>query len=126
MGAMMASVAGLALTHTVGKAMWTGLFTSGKPFMRTPKCADQALFSQVLRAVWQEVTLLTLLIIAMISMAFDRGLEDPAVTIWMVMLGVQAVPYAATLFTARISALSNQKRAEEPVTPAADPLAKAA
>ena len=39
-GAMMASVAGLSLTHTVGKAMWTGLFTSGKPFMRTPKCAD--------------------------------------------------------------------------------------
>ena len=28
-GAMMASVAGLSLTHTVGKAVWTGLFTSG-------------------------------------------------------------------------------------------------
>jgi hypothetical protein len=125
-GAMMASVAGLSLTHTVGKAMWTGLFTSGKPFMRTPKCADPALFSQVLRVVWQETTLLVLLIAAMVSMAFDRGFEDPAVSMWMVMLGIQSLPYAATFFTATVSAHSNQKRTVTPVAPAADPLAKAA
>jgi exo-beta-1,3-glucanase (GH17 family)/cellulose synthase/poly-beta-1,6-N-acetylglucosamine synthase-like glycosyltransferase len=125
-GALMASVAGLSLTHTVGKAVWTGLFTSGQPFLRTPKCADPAQFSQVLRVVWQEACLLALLIAAMVSMGFDRGFQDPAVTIWMVMLGVQGLPYAATLFTATISALSNQKRAEAPLAPAADPVAKAA
>ena len=124
-GAMMASVAGLSLTHTVAKAVWTGLFTSGKPFLRTPKCADPAQFSQVLRVIWQETALLTLLITAMISMAFDRGFEDPAVSIWMVMLGVQSLPYAATFFTATVSALSNQKQIEAPLAPAAD-LAKAA
>ena len=125
-GAMMASVAGLSLTHAVGKAVWTGLFTSGKPFLRTPKCADPALFSQVLRVIWQEATLLVLLIAAMISMAFDRGFQDPAVSMWMVMLGVQSLPYAATFFTATVSAISNQKRAAAPLSPAADPLAKAA
>lgn len=108
-GAAMASVAGLALTHTVGKATWTGLFTSGKPFLRTPKCADPAQFNQVLRVVWQETTLLVLLLTAMISMAFARGFEDPAIGMWMVMLGVQSIPYAATLFTATVSAWSNQK-----------------
>jgi exo-beta-1,3-glucanase (GH17 family)/cellulose synthase/poly-beta-1,6-N-acetylglucosamine synthase-like glycosyltransferase len=122
-GAMMASVAGLALTHSVGKAMWTGLFTSGKPFLRTPKCADPALFSQVLRVVWQETTLLVLLTAAMVSMAFDRGFEDPAVSMWMVMLGVQAIPYAATLYTATVSALSNQKQVSAPTPPALAPLA---
>ena len=120
-GAMMASVAGLSLTHAVGKAVWTGLFTSGKPFLRTPKCADPALFSQVLRVIWQEATLLVLLAAAMISMAFDRGFEDPAVSMWMVMLGVQSLPYAATFFTATISVRSNQKRAAAPLAPAADP-----
>jgi hypothetical protein len=45
---------------------------------------------------------------------------------WMVMLGIQSLPYAATFFTATISALSNQKRAVTPVAPAVDPLAKAA
>ena len=45
----------------------------------------------------------------MISMAFDRGFEDPAVSMWMVMLGIQSLPYAATFVTATVSALSNQK-----------------
>ena len=98
--------------------MWTGLFTSGKPFLRTPKCADPALFSQVLRVVWQETTLLVLLFAAMVSMAFDRGFEDPAVSMWMVMLGVQCLPYVATLFTATVSALSNQKPVAAPTPPA--------
>jgi exo-beta-1,3-glucanase (GH17 family)/cellulose synthase/poly-beta-1,6-N-acetylglucosamine synthase-like glycosyltransferase len=113
-GAVYASVAGLALTHAVGKAVWTGLFTSGRPFLRTPKCADSARFSQVLRVVWQETTLLALLLIAMVSMAFDRGFTDPAVTMWMVMLGVQSIPYAATFITASISAMANRAAAARP------------
>ncbi len=107
-GALLASVAGLSLTHTVGKAVWTGLLTSSKPFLRTPKCADPASFTQVLRVVWQEATLLVLLTLAMISMGFDRGFQDPAVSLWMVMLGVQCLPYLATMVTARISARSNR------------------
>jgi len=107
-GAAIASVAGLSLTHSVGKAVWAGLFTSGKPFLRTPKCADPARFSQVLRVIWQETALLGLLLVAMVSMAFDRGFQDPAVTLWMVMLGVQSLPYAATFATATISTLSNR------------------
>jgi glycosyltransferase involved in cell wall biosynthesis len=110
-GAVVASVAGLSLTHTVGKAVWSGLLTSSKPFLRTPKCADSASFTQVLRVVWQEAVLLTLLLMAMVSMGFDRGFQDPAVTLWMVMLGVQALPYAATMVTAKISARSNRRAA---------------
>ena len=52
--------------------------------------------------------LLTLLLLAMISMGFDRGFEDPAASLWMVMLGVQSLPYLATMVTARISARSNR------------------
>ena len=76
-GAFVASVAGLSLTHTVGKAVWAGLLTSGKPFLRTPKCADPADFTQVLRVVWQEAMLLALLLLAMVSMGFDRGFRGP-------------------------------------------------
>lgn len=113
-GAIVASIAGLSLTHTVGKAVWTGLLTSGKPFLRTPKCADPADFGQVLRVVWQEAVLLALLLAAMISMGFDRGFQDPAVTLWMIMLGVQSLPYLATMVTARISARSNRTPAAVP------------
>jgi len=69
----------------------------------------------VLRVVWQEAILLTLLSMAMISMGFDRGFQDPAVSLWMVMLGVQSLPYLATMVTARISARSNRARGVMPV-----------
>jgi hypothetical protein len=45
---------------------------------------------------------------------------------WMVMLGIQALPYAATFFTATVSALSNQRPVPAPVAPVAEPIAKAA
>ena len=67
--------------------------------------------------VWQEALLLTLLLMAMISMGFDRGFQDPAVTLWMVMLGVQALPYAATMVTAKISARSNRRTEALPEHP---------
>src|SRR5205814_3637836 len=109
-GAIFASAAGLALTHTVAKAMWSGLFTSRKPFLRTPKCEDPASLTQVLRMAWQETTLLGLGSVAVVAMLFDRGFEDPAALLWMCMLAIQTLPYLATVITAVMSALSNLRR----------------
>jgi cellulose synthase/poly-beta-1,6-N-acetylglucosamine synthase-like glycosyltransferase len=127
-GALMASVAGLSLTHTVGKAVWTGLFTSGKPFLLTPKCADQALLSQALRGVWQETALFAFCLLAILSVFATGRLDDPAALLWIVMLGVQCLPYAATVVTAALSARSNAKDRHAPTLPAEKPttLAKAA
>jgi cellulose synthase/poly-beta-1,6-N-acetylglucosamine synthase-like glycosyltransferase len=108
-GAVAASTAGLALTHTVAKAVWAGLFTSGKPFLRTPKCADTASIRQVLRLAWQETALLLCCLAALFMMAWTRGFEDPAVILWMVMLAIQTMPYAATAVTAVLSAMSNTR-----------------
>jgi exo-beta-1,3-glucanase (GH17 family)/cellulose synthase/poly-beta-1,6-N-acetylglucosamine synthase-like glycosyltransferase len=107
-GAVLASTAGLALTHTVGKAVMAGLFTSGKPFLRTPKCENPAALDQVLKLCWQEATLLGLLMLAVFAMFFNRGFDDPAATLWMIMLTIQGLPYTATLATATISAMSYQ------------------
>lgn len=136
-GALMASIAGLSLTHAVGKAVLSGLFSSGKPFLRTPKCEDPALFSQALRGVWQETTLFCLCVLAVISVAVNGGFEDPAATLWMVMLSVQSLPYAATVATAALSAMSNARgektprlvvlpQQPTPPEPEPEPLAKAA
>jgi exo-beta-1,3-glucanase (GH17 family)/cellulose synthase/poly-beta-1,6-N-acetylglucosamine synthase-like glycosyltransferase len=109
LGALGASVAGLSLTHTVAKAVWTGLFTSKKPFMRTPKCADPARLTQVLRMAWQETALFIACVLAIWSMTTDRWYESPAVILWMIMLGIQATPYAATIVTAVLSAFHNTR-----------------
>ncbi len=110
-GALMASTAGLALTHTCGKAVLAGLFTSKKPFLRTPKLEDPADLGQVLRQCWQECLLLSALwlgVVAMILTALNtgRGLDDPAALLWTIMLGIQSLPYLATVITATLSAWS--------------------
>jgi exo-beta-1,3-glucanase (GH17 family)/cellulose synthase/poly-beta-1,6-N-acetylglucosamine synthase-like glycosyltransferase len=136
LGALMASVAGLSLTHTVSKAVIAGLFTSKKPFLRTPKCEDRAHFAQAFRLIWQETTMLGLCLLALFVMAvFNNGLQDPAATLWMVMLTIQSLPYAATVATAAISAMANAKAsnvrmfpmpAPQPPTPNEPALSKAA
>jgi hypothetical protein len=122
-GAVMASVAGLSLTHTVGKAAIAGFFTSNKPFLRTPKCEDPALFSQALRVVWQEAALFALCVIAVGAMIFfNDGLADTAAVLWMIMLSVQSLPYAASVITAVLSATSNARRPTAIVVPVVPPI----
>ena len=108
-GAIAASVAGLALTHTVGKAVLAGVVTRRKPFLRTPKCENPADFRQALRMVWQEATLLVCCMIAMGAMLYERGTDDPAAMLWTAMLAIQSLPYAASFVTAGLSAASNRK-----------------
>lgn len=103
-GALQASIAGLALSHTVGKAVWSGLFTSKMPFLRTPKCEDAAPIRQVLMLASEELLLLVLIGIAVFATAYTRGFGDPAAIVWMLTLCVQAIPFVATLVMAFISA----------------------
>ena len=131
-GALKAAVAGLSLTHTVGKAALAGIFTTQQPFLRTPKCEDPAQLGQALRVVWQEASLFLLCVLGIAAMLFlNDGLDDPAAVLWMVMLSVQSLPYAATVTTASLSAASNAKLARVVTMPAMpppepEPLAKAA
>ena len=103
-GAFRASIAGLALSHTVGKAVWTGLFTKSMPFLRTPKCEDAAPIRQVLLLASEELVLLCLIVAAVVATAMTRGFGDPAAIVWMATLTVQSIPFVATLIMAFISA----------------------
>ena len=124
-GALMASVAGLSLTHTVGKAVWSGLLTSASLSCARPNAPIRPRSARCCGWCGRRRLLLVLLLAAMVSMGFDRGFEDPAVSLWMVMLGVQSLPYAATFVTATISAMSNKKVQSATVT-TESPLPKAA
>jgi len=120
-GALIASVAGLSTTHAVAKAVIAGLLTRGQPFLRTPKCEDQALLSQALRKVWQETTLLGFCLLALLALATGAALDDPAIQLWMVMITVQSLPYMATVATAAVSAISNRQRRQRLLTLATPP-----
>lgn len=119
-GAVAASVAGLALSHTVARAVISGLLTSGKPFLRTPKLEATAPVRSVIAVAWEEILLLGLLVGAIVGTWQVRGgFDDDAGLVWIAMLAIQALPYAATLAMAIISILPHAMpapaRAVEPV-----------
>ncbi len=107
-----ASLSGLALTHTVAKGTIQGLFTSGKPFMRTPKFEQHSALFVGLVTIRQELFLLTLLSVAIGMMASLEHFDNFSGKLWIAILSVQAVPYVAALLTVLISIAPDYKPKE--------------
>lgn len=105
--ALGAALAGLSLTHTVARGTLQGLFTSGKPFMRTPKYEAQGPLIGGLLVIWQELLLLSFLITGIVAMRSIDHFDNMSGRLWIAVLAVQAVPYVATLFTILISVAPN-------------------
>ena len=104
-----ASLSGLALTHTVAKGVIQGLFTTGKPFMRTPKFEQHSPLLVGLLTIRQELLLLILLSIAIGMMASLEHFDNFSGRLWIAILSVQAVPYVAALLTLLISIAPDYK-----------------
>ncbi|MGR9086930.1 MAG: glycosyltransferase [Gammaproteobacteria bacterium] len=92
-----AALSGLALTHTVARGVWQGLFVPGKPFMRTPKYEKLGLLGTGLMTIRQELFLLIVLVSAIIGMYSLEHFDNLSGRLWMAVLSVQSVPYLATL-----------------------------
>ena len=104
-----ASLSGLSLTHTVAKGTMQGLFTSGKPFMRTPKFEQHSALFVGLFTIRQELSLLILLSVAIGMMASLEHFDNLSGRLWIAILSVQAVPYVAALLTVLISIAPDYK-----------------
>jgi len=102
-----AAIAGLALTHTVAKAIWQGLFTSGRPFLRTPKFEKQRPFLAGLVTIYQELFLLILLWLAAYLMISVEHFNNLNGQLWVGVLLVQSMPYLASLFLLLVNVLPN-------------------
>ncbi len=100
-----AAVAGLALSHTIGVAVLRGLCTRGMPFLRTPKQAHRAALWQALTAAREETLMLVALLVAAGAIAAGTTVSSPDRSAWVLMLGVQALPYLCALLVSLASAL---------------------
>ncbi|MDI1231029.1 MAG: glycosyltransferase [Methylobacter sp.] len=119
-----ASLSGLALTHTVAKGTMQGLFTSGKPFMRTPKFEKHSPLLAGLVTIREELFLLILLSVAIGMMASLEHFDNFSGKLWIAILSVQAVPYLAALLTLLISIAPDYKPDLIVETPATKPASK--
>jgi len=99
-----ASLAGLALSHTVARAVWLGIFTRSKPFMRTPKMERASALAKALGASVQEILLLAVLWSMAGALAWQYENDTLDLLLWIIVLLVQSLPYLATVFVAVVSA----------------------
>ncbi|CAE6934629.1 putative glucosyl transferase [Pseudomonas marincola] len=114
--AFCAAVAGLALSHTIAKAVLYGAFTTSIPFFRTPKMRSSHGFMVALAEAREEVFLMLLLWGAAAGIALVQGLPSADVKFWITTLLVQSLPYLAALIMAMLSSLPKPKEDEAPET----------
>jgi cellulose synthase/poly-beta-1,6-N-acetylglucosamine synthase-like glycosyltransferase len=99
-----AGIAGLALSHTIARAIWTGFFHRGLGFFRTPKLAGASGLVSAIFAVREELLFLIAFCLAVVSVLSRDDAYMLDVRVWAVVLGVQAIPYLATLLVAAAGA----------------------
>jgi len=115
-----AALAGIALSHTIAKAVVAGFFTSGKPFFRTPKCKNSPALIQALAAAYEETALFLILWFVAAGVIAGPGKDMPGAILWSAILLVQSLPYLASLLLALVNAIPLQKHktVPSPVVPA--------
>ncbi len=100
-----ASLAGLALTHTIGLAVLRGMSGRSLAFYRTPKEAGQGTVARAFVEAREETLLMLALWLAAGSVAATVSLESPDVMVWISVLLLQSIPPAASLLLALIAGL---------------------
>jgi cellulose synthase/poly-beta-1,6-N-acetylglucosamine synthase-like glycosyltransferase len=112
-----AALAGLALSHTIAKAVLYGFVTTSIPFFRTPKMASSHGILVALAEAREEVFIMLLLWGAAAGITLVQGMPSTDVMFWVAMLLVQSLPYLAALIMALLSSLPKPqaKSADEPI-----------
>ena len=102
-----AAVAGLALSHTIGRAILKGLVTHSEPFFRTPKRAARHALWLALAGAWEEAVMMVLLWSAAYGLhELPQETSSPDRTVWIVALLIQSIPYTAAVWVSLASALN--------------------
>lgn len=114
-----AAIAGMSLTHAVGRAVWQGLFTSGKPFFRTPKMADQPAAMQAFLMAREEIGLLLGLVGSAVAVLVHYSTQNFDAKLWAGMLLVQTLPYWAALIVAACNVIPARKSITPTLLPSA-------
>ena len=109
-----AALAGLGLAHTIGAAMLSGLLKSDRPFFRTPKQAQRHALGQALASAREEAFLMIGMWFAAFGVSQIPNLDgdlpgllgSPDLSVWVAVLLIQSVPYAAAVIVSIINAFA--------------------
>jgi exo-beta-1,3-glucanase (GH17 family)/cellulose synthase/poly-beta-1,6-N-acetylglucosamine synthase-like glycosyltransferase len=105
-----AALAGLALSHTIAKAVGKGLLVRHAPFRRTPKLMRAPAFVRGLAMAGEELALLLASWAAVTGVAATRGLDTMEARLWCIVLLTQSLPYLAAVATALLATVPARQR----------------
>jgi exo-beta-1,3-glucanase (GH17 family)/cellulose synthase/poly-beta-1,6-N-acetylglucosamine synthase-like glycosyltransferase len=100
-----AGLAGLALSHTIARAMLTGFITRRIGFFRTPKNARANAFFKALGDAREELLFALALCLAIVGVLLREDGDMLDVRVWALVLVIQAIPYSAAVVVSLISGL---------------------
>ena len=102
-----AIISGLAVSHTIARAMLAGLFANNIGFYRTPKKAEAHSMSRSFQTVREECLLALALILCaiFISLRDDTYLADTR--LWITLLCVQSLPYVSSVLLCLVGSMKN-------------------
>jgi exo-beta-1,3-glucanase (GH17 family)/cellulose synthase/poly-beta-1,6-N-acetylglucosamine synthase-like glycosyltransferase len=106
-----AAIAGLALSHTIGKAVWKGLFIRSAPFLRTPKMENAPALIQGLVMAREELVLLLASWTAMVAVGWVHHMATAEAVLWTAVLLTQSLPYLAAVTVAVVAAFPARQAA---------------
>jgi cellulose synthase/poly-beta-1,6-N-acetylglucosamine synthase-like glycosyltransferase len=102
-----AAISGLALAHTIGRAVLKGLLTHNEPFFRTPKhSAPHGFFAAVGAAREETLFMIALWCCAIGIRTIPKEMASPDLTVWLAALLIQSIQYTAALLVSLTSAFN--------------------
>ncbi len=107
-----AAIAGLALSHTIGKAVAFGMVTRSIPFFRTPKMSSHGGAWQAIAEAREELYVMLLLWGSAAGMVMMNRLDSADANAWLAMLLVQSLPYLAAVIMSGLAVMA-APRADE-------------
>jgi len=94
-----ASIAGMGLTHVIGRAIFKALFSTRLGFLRTPKGENKPALVKGLVMAREESCMLLMLLVTQLAVVYRFGADNLNAVLWLALLAIQSLPYAAALIT---------------------------
>ncbi|HEX4919034.1 MAG TPA: glycosyltransferase [Limnobacter sp.] len=105
-GAFGATLAGLALSYTIGRATLSGLLLGRKiPFIRTPKMASRLAVFRALAAARDESILALALLCCVVALYVNLGFDSRENLAWSLVLITQSLPFVSAVLVSLLSAM---------------------
>lgn len=115
-----AALAGLSLSHTIAKAMWLGIFTDGRPFVRTPKKEKSAALVKAIATASEETLIMLSLWLAAAAIYVLLTVDTWDMILWVTVLLVQSLPYFSAFCLSVISAFPKYQPYQDRMNAALD------